>query len=78
VVLSGGSRTPFVLNETAAFVFAHLEEASGLDDMVERVRGRFAGRRPAIARDTLALVEDLERRGLVARSRPRGARTPRR
>ena len=78
VVLSGRSRTPYVLNETAAFVFAHLEEARSLDDVVERVRGRFAGRRPAIARDTIALVLDLERRGLVARSRPRGARGPRR
>jgi len=78
VALSGASRTPYVLNETAAFVFAHLEEAGGLDDMVERLRGRFSGRRPAIARDTLALVGELERRGLVARSRARAPRGTRR
>lgn len=77
VVLSGESRTPYVLNETAAFVFAQIEEASGLDDMVERLRGRYSGRRAAIARDTLALVRDLERRGLVAMARP-GPRGPRR
>jgi hypothetical protein len=78
VVLSGGARTPYVLNETAAFVFAQLEEASGLHDMVERVRGRFSGRRAAIARDTLTLVEDLERRGLVEKAGWPGPRGPRR
>jgi hypothetical protein len=68
VVLHLGRGSYATLNETASWIWARLDHAPTLAELRDGLTARFAVEPEAAWRDLLALVDELERDGLITRA----------
>jgi hypothetical protein len=66
VLFETRSEKVYTLNPTAAAIVREISAGGDVAGIGERLRGRFAAPDGILEQDVLALVEDLQRKGLLA------------